>query len=189
MKSILIIVDTEDRDKELRDEIIKRIDSHLEGKAEKYFLYLDDMKINPCLGCFNCWTKTPGKCIINDDNELKNRLFIECDYIVLVSRILYGMYSPTFKVALDRIIPNISPFFQLVNGEMHHKKRYKKDFKIFVIGYSSKIYSGESSTFKELFNRNMINFHCTQNEFLILEDNNNLQIKITSRLDNLCRES
>ena len=126
MKSILIIADTEDRDKELRDEIIKKIDSHLEGKAEKYFLYLDDMKINPCLGCFNCWVKTPGKCIINDDNELKNRLFIECDYIVLVSRILYGMYSPTFKVALDRIIPNISPFFQLVNGEMHHKKRDRK---------------------------------------------------------------
>lgn len=186
MKRVLVIVDTEERDKELRDEIIKNISNHLEGKFEKYFLYLDDMNLKSCLGCFNCWVETPGKCILKDDNELKNRLFIECDYIILLSRILYGMYSPSFKVVLDRIIPNISPFFQLINGEMHHKKRYKKDFKIFVIGYSTKLYTGEASTFKELFNRNMINFHCKENEFLIVEDSNYLQNKIITRLNNLC---
>ena len=57
---------------------------------------------------------------------------------------------------------------------------------MFVIGYSTKLYTGEASTFKELFNRNMINFHCKENEFLILEDSNNIQNKITTRLDNLC---
>lgn len=186
IKSILIIVDTEYKDKELRNEIVKNINNHLGEDFKKHYIYLDKTNIKSCLGCFNCWVKTPGKCIINDDNEEKNRLFVQCDYIICISRISYGMYSSSFKVIFDRIIPNISPFFEIINGEMHHKKRYKKDFKMFIIGYNSKLYDCEKRTFKELFNRNIINFHCRHNEFLIVEDSENLKERIESRLDNFC---
>jgi len=27
---------------------------------------LRDTKIAPCVGCFGCWVKTPGKCLIDD---------------------------------------------------------------------------------------------------------------------------
>jgi multimeric flavodoxin WrbA len=30
---------------------------------------LRDMKISCCLGCFKCWVKTPGVCIIDDDGR------------------------------------------------------------------------------------------------------------------------
>ena len=43
-----------------------------------------------------------------------------------------------------------------------------------------------SISLKELFNRNMINFHCKHNEFLIVEDTDSLQEKIESRLNNFC---
>lgn len=28
---------------------------------------LSALKITPCVGCFGCWVKTPGRCVIRDD--------------------------------------------------------------------------------------------------------------------------
>ena len=30
---------------------------------------LAQMRVGPCLGCFNCWFKTPGECAIDDDGR------------------------------------------------------------------------------------------------------------------------
>ncbi len=38
-----------------------------EAGADVEVVNLREKKIKYCIGCFTCWTKTPGKCIHKDD--------------------------------------------------------------------------------------------------------------------------
>ena len=38
--------------------------------------------IKPCRGCFGCWTKTPGKCVISDDMDQLREKYINADIII-----------------------------------------------------------------------------------------------------------
>ncbi|TFG71263.1 MAG: flavodoxin family protein, partial [Anaerolineales bacterium] len=33
-------------------------------------LMLRDMDIKYCTGCFGCWVKTPGECVVQDDSAV-----------------------------------------------------------------------------------------------------------------------
>lgn len=35
--------------------------------SDVIYVDLSSKKIANCVGCFGCWTKTPGKCVIRDD--------------------------------------------------------------------------------------------------------------------------
>ena len=45
-----------------------------------------------------------------------------------------GGYSSELKNAVDHLIPNILPFFANVDGETHHKPRYKRYAKLLIPG-------------------------------------------------------
>lgn len=95
------------------------------AESDEYKIIYDNGKIRHCIGCFGCWVKTPGKCVINDGYENTGELMSKCDEIILVSKCTYGGFSPFVKNVLDRAISYISPHFVIRNGEMHHKRRYK----------------------------------------------------------------
>ena len=83
-----------------------------------------------CIGCFGCWIKTPGKCIIRDQYGDMGELLARCEEARIISRCCYGGYSPFVKNVLDRSIPYLHPYFKIKNGEMHHKQRYDKILKL-----------------------------------------------------------
>ena len=45
------------------------LDGFLSASCEVTRLQLNQLDIRPCLGCFSCWSKTPGTCCIHDDME------------------------------------------------------------------------------------------------------------------------
>ncbi len=50
--------------------------------AEITYVTLRDKDIHPCMGCFSCWTKTPGQCAIRDDMQEIYQAILESDIIV-----------------------------------------------------------------------------------------------------------
>lgn len=118
---------------------------------------LNGDEILPCRGCFQCWVKTPGLCIMDSDSvNDTGALLIQSDVVIFLSEICYGGFSYDIKSFLDRIIPNIMPYFEIVNGEMHHVKRYERFPVIVAIGYGDFV-KEESQLFKEIIVRNALN--------------------------------
>ncbi|WP_238918408.1 flavodoxin family protein [Clostridium sp. YIM B02555] len=130
--------------------------------------------IKGCLGCFNCWTKTPGKCIINDSYTEMPKYILEEKTFIIITQIKYGCYTSYVKNVIDRSIGILLPFFQNVNGELHHLPRYdNSNLKFIVIGYGSDVTSMEEQTFKALVKGNAINLCIPNHECYVIKDISN----------------
>jgi multimeric flavodoxin WrbA len=81
----------------------------------------NETKINRCLGCFGCWIKTPGACVIRDEYGDMGEHFSRCNEALVISRCYYGGFSPLVKNVFDGSIPYIHPNFRNRNGEMHRE--------------------------------------------------------------------
>jgi len=106
--------------------------------------------LEPCIGCFGCWIRTPGVCVHRRDAGAAYlaQLF-DADYLAIVSRIRWGGYSAPIKSYADRSIPILHPFFRILNGEMHHKLRYGAAPRILAVGYGA-ANAAEEATFRAL---------------------------------------
>jgi len=85
-----------------------------------------NLKIGTCLGCFDCWVKTPGKCIIKDDMDNILRKTILADLVIYITDVLVGYISGKLKLIHDRTLPLIHPYMDIYKGEFHHLRRYPK---------------------------------------------------------------
>jgi hypothetical protein len=121
---------------------------------------LRETEIGHCLGCFECWVKTPGICRFNDDGREIARQFIQSDLSILFTPVTFGGYSAELKKALDCvIICLLSPFFMKINGEVHHKPRYDGYPRLMGVGVLPQPDKESEKIFKALVNRNAVNFH------------------------------
>ena len=118
---------------------------------------LAGMDIKACRGCFSCWVKTPGRCIIEDDQESILRAMAVSDLVIWLTPITFGGYSPELKKALDRIIPIILPFFNKVQGETRHPLRYPLRRRLLAIGTQKREDAGSEDIFRRLVKRNALN--------------------------------
>ncbi len=91
--------------------------------AEVELLYTKKLKINPCLGCFNCWLKTPGECVQKDDMKMLLPKMREADILVLATPLYVDGMSGPMKNLLDRMIPGAEPFIEIRDGHCRHPGR------------------------------------------------------------------
>jgi multimeric flavodoxin WrbA len=94
------------------------------GGHAVHHLYLRDLTLAYCTGCWSCWVKTPGECAAKDDSPTLCRAVIHSDLTVLASPLRMGFTSALLKKANDKLIPLIHPYFAVVQGEAHHRARY-----------------------------------------------------------------
>jgi multimeric flavodoxin WrbA len=126
---------------------------------ETEHVVLREKSIVNCIGCFGCWLKTPGICVIDDDNRELSGKFMQCDLLIMLTPVTFGGYSPELKRMLDHFIANISPFFATVNGESHHRKRYESYPDLLVVGWQEEPDARQEEVFRHLVLRNSINFY------------------------------
>ncbi|MDP3388243.1 MAG: NAD(P)H-dependent oxidoreductase [Eubacteriales bacterium] len=144
---------------------------------------LKEIEIKPCMGCYACWIKTPGKCIIDDYGRGLVSEMINSQLIVYLTPVVYGGYSPELKKALDRIIPLLLPFFKKIKGEVHHPKRYDTYPDVLVLGITDKENYEEEVIFNELIGRNALNWYSTFKGRVIDIHNDSLETAVVEALE------
>jgi len=92
--------------------------------AEVEVVNLRYKTVRNCIGCYTCFTKTPGVCVHKDD--MTNELFpkwLESDLVVYATPLYnYGM-TASLKAFIERTLPSIEPFFEIHEGRMFHPVR------------------------------------------------------------------
>lgn len=90
-----------------------------------------------CKGCFGCWLKTPGECVMHDGSEQIGSMMAKSKEVWIFSKILYGGFGVEIKRVLDRCIPGVLPFFTWRHKRMHHSARYGNQPDFYIVFYNA----------------------------------------------------
>lgn len=119
---------------ELTNSFIKGLNYAKENEVE--ILNIIDLNVGPCRGCFGCWAKGDGKCVIDDDQNMILEKILMAD-LVIWSFPLYCFGLPShIKAVLDRTIPMVKLDMVEKDGEVRHlcNENYKEQTTIVICG-------------------------------------------------------
>jgi ring-1,2-phenylacetyl-CoA epoxidase subunit PaaE len=112
---------------DLTHELCVDVERHLAARFETVrTFHLAGFDVGHCLGEFDCFVRTPGRCRIHDEGQEIERAAHDADVLVLVTPVQFGGYAPHLKKAVDRLLPLISPFLRKLAGMTHHVLRYQR---------------------------------------------------------------
>jgi multimeric flavodoxin WrbA len=163
----LVICDLEAKD-------IEKLFPHT---SEEIKIISNDGTIRNCIGCFGCWVKTPGACVIRDSYGDMGEYLSKCSEIMVISRCCYGGFSPFVKNVFDRSISYIHPYFAIRNGEMHHRRRYNNHIDMKVWFYGQETTDKEKETAKKLMRANSVNLDCNISKVTFIKDISEMEVQ------------
>ncbi|MEN8222601.1 MAG: hypothetical protein ABFR36_05030 [Acidobacteriota bacterium] len=144
---------------------------------------LNQMDIRSCAGCWDCWVKTPGKCVIRDDMEQVLKGIIRSDMTVFIAKPVLGYVNGTMKMAMDRTIPLVHPYIKLVQNECHHRKRYHK-YPLFglILEDSGELEPEDRDIIEHLFRRYTLNL---KSELKMFRDTSNTIMEVVDEINSI----
>jgi len=97
-----------------------------DARAETETIYLKDLEIKPCLGCFACCTKTPGVCVQKDDMVPLLKKIRHAEIRVYATPLYVFTVSGLMKNFLDRSVMPFLDIHIVKRGERYlHPRRYE----------------------------------------------------------------
>lgn len=97
-----------------------------EAEAETESYYVVDLNVKGCVGCFSCWTKTPGKCIYRDDMDWIIPKYVEADIIYLGTPIYNYNIIHYLQRMTERMLPMALPYMEERDGATRHPERHER---------------------------------------------------------------
>ena len=135
-------------------------------------------KAATCQGCFKCWLKNAGYCVMKDSLQHIGAAIGTSNKITIISEICYGGYSSSIKRVMDRSISSSIPFFTYRGWKTHHMKRYHHSHQmlsVYLYGKSSEL---EKETAKELVKMNSINMGIEEVEVIFADTADELRGRV-----------
>lgn len=118
-------------------------------------LHVAKLDIKPCLGCFSCWSKTPGTCCLHDDMQAIIEKILWADVIIWSFPLYYFGLPGPLKNLIDRQLPMSLPFMSVEAQSGGHPSRYDMSDKRTVVISTCGFYTakGNYSGVTDLFDR------------------------------------
>jgi len=108
------------------DQYLKVLKSALETNNHQVTqVDLRELPLKYCIGCFDCWVKTPGICDVEDASQERERAVSNSEFTLWAAPLKLGFPSTLLKMAIDKHLPLIHPYMVVDQNEAHHLKRYK----------------------------------------------------------------
>ena len=96
-------------------------------------IQVNTLNIKPCLGCFSCWNKTPGECVIKDDMKNVIEKILWADMVIWSFGLYYFSVPSVLKTLIDRQLPLVLPFMVKDSETGSHPTRYDMSNKKHVV--------------------------------------------------------
>lgn len=106
---------------------------------------IDSLNIKPCLGCFSCWSKTPGECCIRDDMQGVINKILWADVVVWSFPLYYFGLPGQLKTLIDRQLPMSLPFMSTETESGGHPSRYDMSGKRTVVISTCGFYTAQGN--------------------------------------------
>ena len=123
VKRKYLLISTFQEDEHIIKDVYDELRQHI-GELEIISTY--GKRISHCIGCNDCWIKTPGICCIKDDYEEILIKMLQADCVIFLTETKLGFVCSQMKNLFDRILPLATMHLKFKNGQMRHYSRYKK---------------------------------------------------------------